>query len=395
MPETPAPTVTRTLRFKVRREGYAWLEAAAVEVNQTWNWCNEVSYKAARPYSGPARWLSGFDLDKLSTGATKCFGHIGADTIQKVNAEFARRRRQFRKAKLRWRVSRGRRKSLGWVPFKAASLRRKGRALRFCGKTLRVFEAGRFLGIKQWQDGCFCQDAVGDWWLCLPAPVAIESTAAPQAEVGIDLGLLATATTSDGDVLEAGRGYRDLEQRIANAQRRGHKRHAKRLHRKASRCRANALHRFSRTMVNTYQTIVVGDVSSLKLVRTRMAKAVLDSGWGMLRAQLQYKGESAGRRVRIVSERNTSRACSACGALTGPAGVNGLRVSIGCVVSAGALTTATSTPRRTSWPRGGVPRPCAGTSHRHDTRRRAGHPVRARQGKRVPGRRHEHQSCNR
>jgi hypothetical protein len=29
--------VIRTLRFKVRREGHAWLEAAAVEVNQTWN----------------------------------------------------------------------------------------------------------------------------------------------------------------------------------------------------------------------------------------------------------------------------------------------------------------------------------------------------------------------
>jgi IS605 OrfB family transposase len=189
-----------------------------------------------------------------------------------------------------------------------------------------VFETERFLGIKQWKGGCFCQDAVGDWWLCLPAPVAIENTVAPDAEVGIDLGLHATATTSDGDVLDAGRAYRDLEQKIAAAQRRGHKRQAKRLHRKASRCRANALHRFSRTMVNTYQTIVVGDVSSLKLVRTRMAKAVLDSGWGMLRAQLQYKGESAGRRVRIVSERNTSRTCSACGALTGPAGVNGLRV---------------------------------------------------------------------
>ena len=234
MPESPVPTVIRTLRFKVRREGYAWLEAAAVEVNQTWNWGNEVSDKAARPFAGPARWLTGFDLDKLSTGATKCFEYIGADTIQKVNAEFARRRRQFRKAKRRWRVSRGRRKSLAWVPFKAASLRRKGRALRFCGKTLRVFEAERFLAIRKWQDGCFCQDAVGDWWLCLPVEVPIETSAAPQAEVGIDLGLHATATTRDGDVLESGRAYRDLEPRIARAQRSGHRRKAKRLHRKAS-----------------------------------------------------------------------------------------------------------------------------------------------------------------
>jgi len=37
MSERPVPTVIRTLRFKVRPESYVWLEAAAVEVNQTWN----------------------------------------------------------------------------------------------------------------------------------------------------------------------------------------------------------------------------------------------------------------------------------------------------------------------------------------------------------------------
>ena len=78
--------------------------------------------------------------------------------------------------------------------------------------------------------------------------------------------------------------------------------------------------------VNTYQTIVVGDVSRVKRARTRRAKAVLDFGWGRLRTQLQVKGEHASSSVRVVSERNTSRTCSACGARTGPAGVNGLRV---------------------------------------------------------------------
>ena len=77
---------------------------------------------------------------------------------------------------------------------------------------------------------------------------------------------------------------------------------------------------------NTYRTIVVADVSRVKRARTRRAKAVLDFGWGLLRAQLQVKGEHAGSSVRVVSERNTRRTCSACGARTGPAGVNGLRV---------------------------------------------------------------------
>jgi hypothetical protein len=31
-------------------------------------------------------------------------------------------------------------------------------------------------------------------------------------------------------------------------------------------------------MVNTYQNIIVGDVSTLKLAKTRMATAVLDTG---------------------------------------------------------------------------------------------------------------------
>jgi transposase len=62
------------------------------------------------------------------------------------------------------------------------------------------------------------------------------------------------------------------------------------------------------------------------LAKTRMAKSVLDSGWGLLKTQLQYKGQWAGRSVQIVNEANTSRACSCCGSLTGPSGVNGLRV---------------------------------------------------------------------
>jgi putative transposase len=316
----------RTLRLKVKAESYPWLAAAAVEVNQVFNWANATSIDAAdRNRRANARFLSGFDLCCLSAGATECFERIGADTIQRICTEYAAKRRAAKRVKLRWRVSRGSRRSLGWVPFKAVNLKRRGACLRFCGKSFRVFERERLEGAK-WRDGCFAQDAVGDWWLCLPVEFRAEQTAAPQQVVGIDLGLRDIAVTSAGERLEAGRWTHGFAQKLAMAQRRGHKRQAKRLHRKAARCRADALHKFSRKLVDRYQNIVVGDVSSLKLVRTRMAKAVLDSGWGMLQAQLQYKGEHAGRCVQVVSERNTSRTCSSCGSLSGPQGVNGLRV---------------------------------------------------------------------
>ena len=313
------PSFTRTLKLKVRSEAYGWLNAAAVEVNQVFNFCNEASWLAATRTDLKRKWLSGFDLCHLTSGAARYFERIGADTIQRICVEYAQKRVAAKRRKLRWRVSRGARRSLGWIPLKAASLKRRGKALRFCGKTFRVFETHRLEGVK-WKQGCFAQDAVGDWWLCLPVEYTPEPSVAPEEYVGIDLGLKETAVASEGERLESGRFYRGLEAKIAQAQRCGHRRQAKRLHRKAARRRADALHKFSRRMVNRYQYIAVGDVSSCRLVKTRMAKSVLDAGWGMLKRMLQYKGEYAGRSVAIVSERNTTRACSFCGALTGPTG---------------------------------------------------------------------------
>ncbi len=318
-------TAIKTLRLKVKAESYAWLNAAAVEVNQVWNWSNETSLKAATRTDIKRKWLSGFDLCTLSAGATEYFEHIGADTIQSICTHYAQKRVAAKRLKLRWRVSKGARRSLGWVPFKAASLKRKGNALRFAGKTFRVFEAHRLDGVK-WKAGSFAQDAVGDWWLCLPIEFQATDEPAPREAVGVDLGLKTIATTSDGDVLEAGRWTQGHAEKLAMAQRRGHKRQAKRIHRKAARCRADALHKFSRKLVDDYQKIVVGDVRSQKLAKTRMAKSVLDSGWGMLKTQLQYKGQWAGRSVEVVNEAFTTRACSQCGSLSGPQGLRQLVV---------------------------------------------------------------------
>jgi len=320
-----ALTFTRTVRMKVRTEAYGWLDAAAIEVNEVFNYCNETSLKAATRTDNKRKWMSGFELCNLTAGATQYFDKIGADTIQSICTHYAQRRQAAKRLKLRWRVSGGARRSLGWIPFKAASLKRKGVCLRFAGKCVRVFEMKRLEGVK-WQAGCFAQDALGDWWLCLAVKVEAQQSIAPLEAVGIDLGLKSIAVTSDGERLTAGRWTQRYAEKLASAQRRGHRRQAKRIHRKAARCRADALHKFSRKMVDRYQKIVVGDVNSLQLVKTRMAKSVLDSGWGMLKGFLEYKSQQAARTFEVTSERNTSVTCSNCGALSGPRGVNGLIV---------------------------------------------------------------------
>src|SRR3989440_10141941 len=117
---TQTVLVSRTLRMKVKREAYRWLNAAAAEVNLVWNWSNETGAKAARPFAGKPKWLSEFDLDRLSAGASEYFERIGADTIQCINHEYAAKRRAANRTRLRWRVSRGARRALGWGACKGA-----------------------------------------------------------------------------------------------------------------------------------------------------------------------------------------------------------------------------------------------------------------------------------
>lgn len=326
----------RTIRLRVKRDAYPWLNKAATEVNFVWNWANQTSCDACRRTDKANKWLTGFDLNNLSAGAGEYFEHIKSATIQRVNCVYATKRRAAKKIKLRWRKSDGSHRSLGWIPFKADNVKCKGAGIRFCRKSIRVFQRELLDGAK-WRDGEFAQDAVGDWWLCLPVFVECSNEPAPKESVGIDLGLKTTATTSDGDKLEAGRFYRDAEPKIARLQRRGHKMQAKRLHRKIARQRNDALHKFSRMIVNEYQNIFIGDVSSSRMAKTKFAKSVYDSAWGKLKAQLQYKGQWAGRRVEVADEAYTSRTCSACGCLSGPKGVNGLRVRAWTCVDCGAV----------------------------------------------------------
>jgi putative transposase len=143
-------TFTRTLRLKIRTEAHGWLDAAAIEVNPVFNYCNETSLKAATRTDSKRRWMSRFDLCNLTAGATQYFYKIGADTIQSVCTHYAQGRGAAGRLKLRWRVSCDARRSLGWIPFNAASLKRKGVCLRFAGKCVRVFERERLEGV-QWR----------------------------------------------------------------------------------------------------------------------------------------------------------------------------------------------------------------------------------------------------
>jgi putative transposase len=178
------------------------------------------------------------------------------------------------------------------------------------------------------RSGSFSQDARGRWYLNvqvklpeLVGPMLPYSTAA----VGIDLGLKECATTSDGMRLE-GRWLRANEQALASAQRAGKKRRARAIHAKVKNQRKDALHKFSSALVKRNAAIFVGDVSSKKLVKTKMAKSTLDAGWSMFKTMLEYKSHRAGIVFEEVNESYTTQTCLCCGAkpLSSPKGRAGL-----------------------------------------------------------------------
>ena len=73
--------------------------------------------------------------------------------------------------------------------------------------------------------------------------------------------------------------------------------------------------------------IVVGDLSAKKLVKTKMAKSVLDTGFSALKTMLKYKCENAGVLFEEVNESYTTQTCSCCGSRSSsPKGRAGLGI---------------------------------------------------------------------
>ena len=313
----------KTLKVRVKDKHASVLRRMARDVNQVFNFANETSSRAIRERG---KWLSAYDLQKLTAGYSKCDGvTVGSGTVQLVCVEYATRRKQFKKARLNWRVSnpKSSKYSLGWIPFKGGHAKYKAGQIEFAGKKFSLWDS---YGLSNYElrAGSFSQDARGRWYL----NVAVEVEAKPSAgtaSVGIDLGLKECATTSAGDKLE-GRWYRANEKALATAQRARKKQRVKAIHAKTASQRKDALHKFSTRLVAENAAIFVGDVASAKLVKTKMAKSTLDAGWSMLKTMLEYKSRQAGIVFEEVNESYSTQTCSQCGSIEGPKGLNGLGI---------------------------------------------------------------------
>ena len=286
-------------------------------VNFVWNYCNETSVKYV---DLKGKWLSNYDLHKETAGCSKEL-KLNSTTIESVCNEYVIRRKQFKRKKLNWRSCK---KSLGWIPFKSIGISYKGNGIiKYNGVTFKFWESQHVGKIKC---GSFNEDSQGNWYINLVVETEEYHYKKTNKEVGVDLGLKTTATYSDGTEFIGVKATKKYENKLAIAQRAKKKKQVRAIHTKIKNVRKDSLHKETLKLVKEFDLIVVGDVSSTKLVKTKMAKSTLDNSWGAYKSMLAYKTIRFGKEMKVVNESYSTVTCSNCKERTGPKGLSCLNV---------------------------------------------------------------------
>jgi putative transposase len=307
--------VILTYKYRLKDSSNSWLNKSAKSVNFVWNFCNEVSFDAIKNRS---KFLSGFDLNNLTSGSSKDL-NLNSQTIQAVGEEFALKRKQTKKFKLKWRTK----KSLGWIPFKSASIKISNNTITYNKHTVSFWNSRPIEG--KMNSGSFSQDVRGRWYINLTCEVENLSKS-PEISVGIDLGLKDIATLSDGKKYTSNKYTKNYANKLGKFQRANKKKQTRNLHAKIKNSRLDQNHKISSEISKSYNKIFVGDLNSSKLIKTKLAKSVTDNGLSQFKNLLKYKVIRRSGEYFEVSEYLTTQTCSNCLEIGGPKGQKGLSV---------------------------------------------------------------------
>jgi putative transposase len=297
--------------------------------NTVWNFCNEVSMLALRR---DHRFLTAVDLINLAVGASTELG-LHSDTISEICREYVAKRKASHKRRLKWR---SRKRSLGWIPFKLRFLKLEDDSLTYLKRRYRFWASRPIEGTPK--TGSFTQDARGRWYVNIQCEVEEAGIPTGETEIGIDLGLINQLWCSDMDEPYSRDNLtRAHEDALAMAQRACKTKRVKAIHAKIANCRKDWAHKTTTAIVKRATLIAVGNVSSLKMTKTPLAKSTLDAGWGQLRTCLGYKAKRLGVIYGEVNESGSSVTCSTCLSKTGPSGLSALGVRVWCCAVCGSV----------------------------------------------------------
>lgn len=210
----------------------------------------------------------------------------------------------------------------------------KNTGWRFGGRNLIIKNLGKFkLRLSRPIEGDIKTIAIhrecNKWYACFSCDNVPEKKL-PKSDkiIGLDVGIKSYLTDSEGNKVENPKHLKNklaelrVKQRsLARAKKRSNR------HKKTklilSRCcekvrnqRNDFLHKLANTYIRNYGIIYVENLQIRNMVKNHnLARDINDCSWGKFFNLLSYKAEEAGRELIKVNPRNTSKKCSACGAI--------------------------------------------------------------------------------
>jgi putative transposase len=169
----------------------------------------------------------------------------------------------------------------------------------------------------------------GQWFACFTCRI-LKPSPLPKTgrAIGIDVGLSALITTSDGDKVAHPHYYRVAQKRLRVLQRslarkkRGSRNRYKTLLKVqrqqmlVANQRRDVLHKLSFTLIQHFDMIGMEDLRITNMTRNKhLSKSIMDAGWRLFKELIMSKAESAGRDVVFVNPAYTSKCCSNCGVI--------------------------------------------------------------------------------
>ncbi|AOX00151.1 transposase [Moorena producens PAL-8-15-08-1] len=143
--------------------------------------------------------------------------------------------------------------------------------------------------------------------------------------VGIDMGLKSFLVKSDGSEVPIPQYYRKAQKRLKKIQQSvsrskkgsiNRKKAVNRLgkaHKKVADTRKDFHFKTAKELLDNHDLVAHEKLNIKGLAKTKLAKSVLDAGWGQFLSILSVKAENAGLVTKAVNPRNTSQNCSNCG----------------------------------------------------------------------------------
>jgi putative transposase len=322
---------THAFRLYPNREQRSRLDTCLIESRHIYN---EMLERQKQHYQETGTFLNAFELNTLFCG--RGGASVPASTVQCLSDRLHKALKTYLKH---------REEGWGFPRFKSGNqwhsiqLRQfakgkdawlDGRRLRVPGKLGTAIKIKRHREIEGTPKTCYLvKRADGHWYALIVCELSAAGDLShpddARGAIGLDVGLKVFLADSDGNTIENPRFFRTSQASLRRKQRRlcarkkGSQRRRKmarsvaQTHLKIERQRRDFHFKTAKHYVDRYSTIVVEELNLRGLVRSRLAKSILDAAWGAFLVILMCKAESAGSQVIRVDAPYTTQNCSKCG----------------------------------------------------------------------------------